>query len=138
VEEVKEQLPKLKRNYLPAQKQQIRKELLIGHEHNNGSLNRKRLCLSQVSAWTRVKIVQMAAAKIRTHKEIGELFNVSISTVKQLSSAVKRSKSTIVKRRTQELKRSHDQIAIISVVSRMISERRSIWSAKQLQDLVKE
>ena len=99
VEETKEELPKLKRNYLPAQKQQIRKELLLGHEHNTASAKRKRLCLSQVSAQTRLQIVKMAATKTRTHKEIGELFNVHTSVVKQLSSAVKRSKPSIVKRR---------------------------------------
>ena len=107
-EEAKEKVPKLKRNYLPARKRQIRKELLLGHEHNTASANRRRLYLSQVSAKTRVQIVKMAAAKTRTHREIGELFNVRTLAVTQLSSAFKRSKSSIVKRRRQELKRSHE------------------------------
>jgi len=55
-----------------------------------------------------------------------------------LSSALKRSKSTIVKCRIKELIRSRKQEAIISVVRRMISEKQSIWSVKFIQDLVKE
>ncbi len=76
IEESKESMPKMKRNYLPIQKQEVRKELLLGHEHNSGSAKRKRLSLSQVSAQTRVAIVKLAATKSRTHKEIGELYNV--------------------------------------------------------------
>ena len=77
VEEAKE----LIRNYLPIRKAPIRKELLLGHEHNTGSLKRKRLSLSQVGAQTRVQIAKLAAAKTRTHKEIGELFNVRPAVV---------------------------------------------------------
>ena len=53
-------------------------------------------------------------------------------------SAVKHSKPAIVKRRVKELKRSSDQAATIAVVGSMIKERRSVWSVKQLQGLVKE
>ena len=59
----------------------MEKELLQGHEHNIGSFKRKRLSLAKVNAETRVKIVKMAAAKTRTHREIAELFNVRTSTV---------------------------------------------------------
>ena len=79
----------------------------------------------------------MAASKERTHKEIAELFNVRTSTVSSLTSALKRSKSTIVKRRTKELQRTRNQEAIASVVRRMISEKQSIWSVKLIQNLVK-
>ena len=72
----------------------------------------------------------MAASKERTHKEIAELFNVRTSTVSSLTSALKRSKSTIVKRRTKELQRSRYHEVIINVVRRMISEKQSIWSVK--------
>ena len=75
-EEVKESPTRLERNHLPTPKQKISEELLLGQEHNTASLKRKRLSLSQVSAQTRVEIVKMAVAKTRTHKEIGELFNV--------------------------------------------------------------
>ena len=51
-----------------------------------------------------------------------------------MASALKRSKSTIVK----ELIRSRNQEAIISVVRRMIKEKQSIWSMKLIQGLVKE
>ena len=90
----------MKRNYLPIPKQKIEKELLLGHEHNTASPRRKRLRLSQVSAATRVEIVKMAVSRTRTHKEIGELFNVRPTVVAQLTSALKRSKPTIVKRQT--------------------------------------
>ena len=72
----------------------------------------------------------MAASKERTHKEIGELFNVRTSTVSSLTSALKRSKSTIVKRRTKELMKAISQEAVVHVVRRMISEKQSIWSMK--------
>ena len=45
------------------------------------SMKRKRLTLSKVNAKTRVKIVKMAASKLRTHKEIGEIFNVRTTVV---------------------------------------------------------
>ena len=80
----------------------------------------------------------MAAKKIRTHKEIGDLFNVQHTVVTQLASAFKRSKPNIVKRRVQELKRAHDQVAIISVVRGLVTKRCSIWNVKQIQALVKE
>ena len=72
----------------------------------------------------------MAASKERTHKEISELFNVRTSTVSSLTSALKRSKSTIVKRRTKELMKAISQEAVVHVVRRMISEKQSIWSMK--------
>ena len=93
------QLPVLNRNYLPTTKQPIGKEMLEGHEHNTASLKRKRRTLSEVSAEMRLEIVKMAATKTRTHREIGEIFKVRTSAVSSLSSALKRSKSTIVKRR---------------------------------------
>ena len=65
----------------------------------------------------------MAASKERTHKEIAEIFNVRICTVSSLTSALKRSKSTIVKRRTKELQRARNQEVIVSVVKRMISKK---------------
>lgn len=55
-----------------------------------------------------------------------------------MASALKRSKSTIVKCRVKELIRSRNQEAIISVVRRMIKEKQSIWSMKLIQGLVKE
>ena len=70
------QLPRLARNYLSAPKTKVESELLQGHEHNTGSPRRKRLSLRQISASVRTKIVKMAAAKTRTHMEIGEIFNV--------------------------------------------------------------
>ena len=79
--EVPESVPKLRRNYLPIPKQEIKKELLLGHEHNSGSAKRKRFTLSQVSTQTRVEIVKLAATKTRTHKEIGELFNIRPAVV---------------------------------------------------------
>lgn len=69
-------MPGLARNYLSAMKKTVEKELLQGHEHNTGSPKRKRLSLRQVSSSDRTKIVKMAAAKTRTHREIGEIFNV--------------------------------------------------------------
>jgi len=138
VEESKEQVHNLRRSYSPLGKQKIGQELLQGHEHNTASPKRKRLSLSQVSAAKRVEIVKMAVSKTRTHREIGELFNVRTSVVAQLSSAFKRSKPTIAKRRAQELKRSQEQAAIISVVKELISVRCSIWNVRQVQDLVKE
>ena len=53
-EESKEQIPNLRRSYLPMPKQKVRKELLLGHEHNTASPKKKRLSLSQVSAKIRV------------------------------------------------------------------------------------
>ena len=47
------QFPRLSRNYLSKPKMKVEKELLQGHEHNTGSLRRKRLSLSQVSASVR-------------------------------------------------------------------------------------
>ena len=64
------------RNYMTSQRPKVEKELTYGHEHNSMSMKRKRLTLSKVNAKTRVKIVKMAASKLRTHKEIGEIFNV--------------------------------------------------------------
>ena len=61
--------------------------------------------MSQVNSETRVEIVKMALDKTHTHKEIGDLFNVRTAVVSSLTSALKRSKSTIVKRRVKELKR---------------------------------
>ncbi len=116
----------------------VETELLQGHDEYSGSLSRKRLSLSKVNAETRVQIVKMAATKTRTHREIGKLFNVRQSTVAKLASALKRSKSTIVKCRVKELIRSRNQEAIISVVRRMIKEKQSIWSMKLIQGLVKE
>ena len=55
-----------------------------------------------------------------------------------MASALKRSKSTIVKCRVKELIRSRNQEAIISVVRRMIKEKQSIWSMKLIQGLFKE
>ena len=55
-----------------------------------------------------------------------------------MASALKRSKSTIVKCRVKELIRSRNQEAIIFVVRRMIKEKQSIWSMKLIQGLVKE
>ena len=55
-----------------------------------------------------------------------------------MASALKRSKSTIVKCRVKELIRSRNQEAIISVVRRMIKEKQSIWFMKLIQGLVKE
>ena len=83
-------MPNLKRNYLRTPRLRIAKDLLIGHEANTTNIRRKRLPLSSVSAKTRVDIVQMTLMKERTHREIGELFNVSTSVVKQLSSVRKR------------------------------------------------
>ena len=74
-------LPRLARSYLSAPKKKVEKELLEGHEHNTGSLKRKRLSLRQVSSSVRTKIVKMAATKTRTHREIGELFKIRTSTV---------------------------------------------------------
>ena len=110
----------------------------MGHEHKTASAKRKRLNLSQISAEMRAEIVKIAASKTRTHRELGELFNVRTSAVTQLASALKRSKSTIAKRRAKELKRSHEEAAIISVVRGLIRERCSIWNAKQVRDLVME
>ena len=112
--------------------------MLLGQEHNTASLKRKRRSLSKISAKTRIEIVKMAASKTRTHREIGELFNVRTSAVSTLASTFKRSKSTIAKRRVKELKRSHDLAAIVSVVNGLVNDRCSIWSAKQVQNLVKE
>ena len=83
-------MPNLKRNYLRTPKRRISKDLLIGCEANTSSIKKKRLSLSSISAKTRVEIVRMALMKERTHKEIGELFNVSTSVVSQLSSVRKR------------------------------------------------
>ena len=80
----------------------------------------------------------MAATKARTHKEIADIFNVRARAVTSLTSALKRSKSTIVKRRTKELTRSLNHEAIIAVVRRMINEKQSIWYVKMIQDLVKQ
>lgn len=55
--------------------------------------------MSHLSAKTRVNILKMIATKERTHKEIGEVFNVSTKVVSNLSSSLKQSKSSIVKRR---------------------------------------
>ena len=63
----------------------------------------------------------MAAAKRRTHKEISELFNVRSTAVASLSSALKRGKSTVIKRRTKELSRTNKHAAIVAVVSRLIA-----------------
>ena len=79
--------------------------LLLGCEHDRFSLKRKRLTLPQVNSETRVEIVKMALDKTHTHKEIADLFNVRTAVVSQLTSALKRSKSTIAKRRVKELKR---------------------------------
>ena len=111
-------------------KEKISKKMLMGHEHNTASPKRKRLRLSQVSAETRVKIVKMAVKKMHTHKEIGELFNVRPTVVAQLASALKRSKPIIVKRREKELRKSHDQAAIILVVRGLISKHCSVWTVK--------
>ena len=46
VEESKEPVPSLKRNYLPIPRQKIEKKLLLGHEHNTASPKKKRLRLS--------------------------------------------------------------------------------------------
>ena len=80
----------------------------------------------------------MATMKTRTHREIGELFNVAAKTVSYLSSAAKRSKPVISKRKAKELQRAHKQAAVVSVVASMIRERKSIWSANQIQAVVKE
>ena len=106
--------------------------LLLGYEHNTASSMRKRLSLSQVNAVTRLEIVKMASNKSRTHKEIGELFNVRTAVVSRLASALKRSKSTIAKRRVKELKKFHNQVAIVSVIKKILNERYSIWSSKQV------
>ena len=90
--------------------------LLLGYESNTASPKRKRLNLSQVNAATRLEILKIAKNKARTHKEIGELFNVRTAVVSHLTSALKRSKSTIVKRRVKELEKSHKQVAIVSVI----------------------
>ena len=66
-------------------------------------------------------IIKMAAAKGRTHKEISELFNVRCTTVAALTSALKRGKSTVIKRRTKELSRANKHAAIVKVVSRLIA-----------------
>lgn len=105
---------------------------LLGYEHNTTSSKRKRLTLSQVNAETRLEIVKMARSKKLTQKEIGELFNVRTQVVSQLTSALKRSKSTIVKRRVKELKKFHNQVAVVSVIQEILNERYSIWSAKQV------
>ena len=54
--------------------------------------------MSVLSAKVRFEITKMAAAKVRSHREIGELFNVPTRLVSTLSSAMKRSKQTIKKR----------------------------------------
>ena len=103
IEEALRQMPRLTRNYLSVPRPTISKEMLYGHEHNSSSSKRKRLSLTKVNAQTRLQILKMAAAKMRTHREIAELFNVQSSAVASLTSALKRSKSTIVKRRMKEL-----------------------------------
>ena len=60
------------------------------------------------------------------------------STVSNLVSTLKRSKSTIVKRRVKELRKGHDLAAIVSTIKELVSERCSIWSTKQVRGLVKE
>ena len=112
--------------------------LLLGHESNTANPNRKRLNLSQVSATTRLEILKIARSKTRTHKEIGELFNVRTTVISHLTSTFKRSKSTIVKRRVKELTKSHKQLAMVSVIQEILNKRYSIWSAKHIQNAVKE
>ena len=68
-----------------------------------------------------------------THREIGEAYKIRPSSVSKLTSDFKRSKSTIVKRRLQELKRAQRDATTIYVVNRMIEQGRSIWSTKQIQ-----
>ena len=58
--------------------------------------------------------------------------------VTQLSSALKRSKPTIAKRRTRELQKSLTEAVVISVISSMLESKRPMYSAKQIQGLVKE
>ena len=112
--------------------------LLLGYESNTANPNRKRLNLSQVNATTRLEILKIARSKTRTHKEIGELFYVRTTVVSHLTSTLKRSKSTIVKRRVKELTKSHKQLAMVSVIQEILNKRYSIWSAKQIQNAVKE
>ena len=112
--------------------------LLLGYESNSVSPKRKRLNLSQVNAATRLEILKIARNKTRTHKEIGELFNIRTAVVNHLTSALKRSKSTIVKRRVKELKKSHKQLAMVSVIKELLNKQYSIWSAKQIQNAVKD
>ena len=102
---IEKSLPSLQRSYSRIQKVQVKKELLLGHEHNTASPRMKRLSLSRVSTETRVKIARMASARIRTQKEIADLFNVRVQVVSQLSSALKRSSPMFIKRRMRELKR---------------------------------
>ena len=94
--------------------------------------------MRQLSAETRVKITKMAATKMRTHREIGDIFNVPTRVVSYLSSTTKRGKSVIAKRRGRELARSQTQAVLIAVVGQMIEDRQSIWNVKQIQGLVKE
>ena len=85
-----------------------------------------------MSAATRLQIVKMTAIKNRTHKEIGELLNVPTQLVSNLSSSVKRSKPSIVKRRERELKKLHNHASVVAVVSNMINQRKSIWTVKHI------
>ena len=101
-------------------------------------MRRKRLNLSQVSAETRVQIAKLARMKTRSHCEIAQLFNVRTTTVSAISSIVKRGKPSIMNRRTKELKRSHNYATIVSAIMRLLDQRKSIWSARQVQRLVKE
>ena len=50
--------------------------------------------------------MKLAATKTRTHKEIGDLFNIRASTVSKLISDLNRSKSTIAKRRGKEIEKA--------------------------------
>ena len=66
----------LRRGYTPKRKEKIPKELLRGHEQHPNRTKRSRLGLSKVDADTRMKIASLARAKVSTHREISELFNV--------------------------------------------------------------
>ena len=129
--------PKLKRNHLPKPRDKIAAELLEGDGHNSGSRRRGRLQLSQLSAKTRLQIVEMTQKKQLTQAEIADRFNVSTIIVRKLVLGVKKTSSSIVKRYAAELKRSQIQVAIVAVVRRLIDERKSVWSTKQVQQLVK-
>ena len=70
----------------------------MGLEYNDCSPKRKRRKMCMLSAKVRFEITKMAAAKVRSQREIGELFNVPTRIVSTLSSAMKRSKPNIKKR----------------------------------------
>ena len=81
-------------------------ELNFGREANPVHPTRKRRPLHQLNSANRMQIVKLAASKLRTCREIADMYNIKVQVVYDLAKDAKKQQVCFVKKKEAELRRA--------------------------------